>query len=192
MDILTLITCAIGLSMDAFAVSVCKGLAIQKLNMKQQAIVGAWFGGFQGLMPLFGYLLGVNFREYIVQIDHWIAFVLLGYIGGKMIWDALHEDNEGQACDIEERLDLKELLIMAVATSIDALAVGVGFSTELSGYGEGFFTAAIIGVATMVISTAGVYIGKLFGGLLKQKAEILGGVILVGIGLKILIEHLFF
>ena len=180
----------ISLAMDAFSVSITNGMQCPRFKFRHALADGATFGIFQGLMPMIGLFLGLSCLKYIQPIDHWIAFVLLGGIGFNMIRGALKKEDEEECAN--NPFTCKNLLIQGVATSIDALAVGVGFSTELSGYGEGIFTAAIIGVATMVISTAGVYIGKLFGGLLKQKAEIFGGAILIAIGLKILIEHLFF
>jgi putative Mn2+ efflux pump MntP len=151
---------------------------------------GLTFGIFQGVMPMLGLFLGISCLKYIEPVDHWVAFILLSGIGFNMIRGALKKEEE-ETC-APNPFTPKNLLVQGVATSIDALAVGVGFSTELQGYGEGLLTAAIIGVLTCIISTAGVYIGKLFGGLLKQKAEIFGGLILIVIGLKILIEHLFF
>ena len=184
MDILTLITCAIGLSMDAFAVSVCKGLAIQKLNMKQQAIVGAWFGGFQGLMPLVGFLLGVNFKDYIVSIDHWIAFILLGFIGFNMIKESMEVDCE--ECQ-DASLDPKTMLVLAIATSIDALAVGITFAFLDVNI---ILAVCLIGSITFVLSFIGVKVGNVFGMRYKSKAEFVGGAVLILLGIKILLDHL--
>lgn len=187
MDTLTLITCAIGLSMDAFAVAICKGLAMKKSKFKNQLIVGLWFGGFQGLMPLIGYLLGVNFREYIVQIDHWIAFVLLGFIGLNMLKEALGDDeDECEECG-DASLDAKSMFPLAVATSIDALAVGITFA-----FLDVNITLAVssIGIITCVLSMIGVKIGNIFGTKFKSKAELVGGITLILLGLKILLEHL--
>lgn len=187
MDWVQLVLIAVSLSMDAFAVALCKGLCMKRINYRHAGIIALAFGFFQGIMPLIGWFLGKQFEQYITPIDHWIAFVLLGYIGGKMIWDALHEDNEGQACDIEERLDLKELLIMAVATSIDALAVGITFA---------FLQISIvpsvcaIGLITLALSFVGVIVGNRFGNKFQSKAQLAGGTVLVLIGLKILLEHL--
>lgn len=187
MDWVQLVLIAISLSMDAFAVALCKGLCMKRINYRHAGVIALAFGLFQGIMPLIGWFLGKQFEQYITPIDHWIAFVLLGYIGGKMIWDALHEDNEGQACDIEERLDLKELLIMAVATSIDALAVGITFA---------FLQISIvpsvcaIGLITLTLSFVGVIVGNRFGNKFQSKAQLAGGTVLVLIGLKILLEHL--
>ena len=187
MDWVQLILIAVSLSMDAFAVALCKGLCMKRINYRHAGMIALAFGFFQGMMPLIGWFLGKQFEQYITPIDHWIAFVLLGYIGGKMIWDALHEDNEGQACEIEERLDLKELLIMAVATSIDALAVGITFA---------FLQISIvpsvcaIGLITLALSFVGVIVGNRFGNRFQSKAQLAGGTVLVLIGLRILLEHL--
>ena len=224
MGLLELFILAIGLSMDAFAVSICKGLALPKINLKSAGIVGLWFGAFQALMPLIGYLLGVNFRSYIVSIDHWIAFVLLALIGSNMIKEALSDDDEEEESEIrnlkrgpeegtigvcsldscsisptgqvalsradnriKEILGFKTMFLLAVATSIDALAMGVTFA---------FLNVNIIpaisfiGVVTFTCSAIGVKIGNVFGLKYKSKAEIAGGVILILLGCKILIEHL--
>lgn len=184
MSIVELFLIAVGLSMDAFAVAVCKGLSMQKCTVKKAAIVGAWFGVFQGGMPLLGYILGVQFKEIITSVDHWIAFVLLGLIGANMVREALSEDEE-EACT--EALDMKTMFGLAVATSIDALAVGVTFA---------FLQVSIvpavsfIGVVTFILSMIGVKVGNVFGEKYSSKAEIAGGVILILLGLKILLEHL--
>ena len=180
----------ISLAMDAFSVSITNGMQCTRFKFRNALADGVTFGIFQALMPLIGLFLGLSCLKYIEPIDHWIAFILLGGIGLNMIRGALKKEEEEDCAS--NPFQLKNLLIQGIATSIDALAVGVGFSAELSGYGEGIFTAAIIGIATAIISTIGAYIGKLFGGLLKQKAEIFGGAVLIAIGLKILIEHLFF
>ena len=180
---------AVGLSMDAFAVSVCKGLSHGKINWKHMGIAGAWFGGFQALMPLIGYFLGNQFESYIVSVDHWIAFTLLVFIGGKMIIEVFKED-KAQKCDVfDTKLDIREVFILAVATSIDALAVGISFAflrvdIEIS--------VVIIGITTFVLSAAGVAIGKKFGVRFKNKATVAGGIILILIGTKILLQHLGF
>lgn len=172
---------AVALAMDAFAVSVCKGLAMQKITFKKAAIVGLWFGGFQTLMPTVGYFLGSAFAEKIEAIDHWVAFILLAIIGVNMIREAMSKDEE----KIDASLDVKTMFLMAVATSIDALAVGITFALE----GENIAVSAIlIGVITFCISALGVKIGSVFGTKFKSKAEFVGGVVLVGIGLKILLE----
>ena len=179
MDLLSLFLIAVGLSMDAFAVSVCKGLATPKYKLKYSMICGAWFGGFQALMPAVGYLLGVNFKA----IDHWIAFVLLALIGFNMIREALKNDDEGA----DPSFTAKSMSLLAVATSIDALAIGITFA-----FLDVNIVAAVlfIGVCTFVISAAGVKIGSAFGTRFKSKAEIAGGAILIILGLRILVEHL--
>ncbi len=185
MGLIELFLIAVGLSMDAFAVSVCKGLAMPKCTFKKAAIVGLWFGGFQALMPAIGYILGAQFQEAIASIDHWIAFVLLALIGGNMIHEALDNDEE----EADASLDVKTMFFLAVATSIDALAIGITFA---------FLKVSIIpavcfiGIVTFIISFAGVKIGNVFGARYKNKAEIVGGVILILLGLKILLEHLGF
>ena len=175
---------AVGLSMDAFAVSVCKGLALGRVSLRQMLLVGAWFGGFQALMPALGYFLGAQFQEYIVNIDHWIAFVLLGFIGVNMIREALGDEEE-----TDGDLGFKAMLMMAVATSIDALAVGITFAFLKV---QIFFAVLFIGVITFTISGFGVKIGNIFGLKYKSKAEFVGGAILIAIGVKILLEHLGF
>ncbi|MDD3214471.1 MAG: manganese efflux pump MntP family protein [Eubacteriales bacterium] len=183
---LQLILIAIGLSMDAFAVSLGKGLCMKKLRYGQAAVIALFFGGFQMMMPLLGWLLGKQFAGYITVIDHWIAFVLLGGIGGKMIWEAAH-DREDVACDVEDKLDIRELLLLSIATSIDALAAGVTFA---------FLQTAIlpavteIGCITFALSFLGVVIGHRFGIYLKKKAEYAGGIALIFIGLEIMLSHL--
>ena len=185
MGLIELFLIAVGLSMDAFAVSVCKGLAMPKCTFKKAAIVGLWFGGFQALMPAIGYVLGAQFQETIASIDHWIAFVLLALIGGNMIHEALDNDEE----EADASLDVKTMFLLAVATSIDALAIGITFA---------FLKVSIIpavcfiGIVTFIISFTGVKIGNVFGARYKNKAEIVGGVILILLGLKILLEHLGF
>lgn len=183
MDLLSLFLIAVGLSMDAFAVSVCKGLATPKYKLKYSMICGAWFGGFQALMPTVGYLLGVNFKKYITAIDHWIAFVLLALIGFNMIREALKNDDEGA----DPSFTAKSMSLLAIATSIDALAIGITFA-----FLDVNIVAAVlfIGVCTFVISAAGVKIGSVFGTRFKSKAEIAGGAILIILGLRILVEHL--
>lgn len=183
MSILELFLLAVGLSMDAFAVAVCKGLAMSRLSVKNAVIIGLWFGGFQALMPLIGYLLGVNFSSYITSVDHWIAFILLGIIGGNMIKESLTDDEE----ETDASIDVKTMFLMAVATSIDALAVGITFAFLKVNI---TYAVSFIGVCTFVISVAGVGIGHIFGAKYKSKAELAGGAILVLLGLKILLEHL--
>lgn len=178
----------IGLAMDAFAVSVCKGLGMRRLNKKQTLIIGLYFGGFQALMPLIGWLLGSQFQKYITSINHWIAFILLSFIGGKMMIEAIREWNEEETVDVMDApLDHKNMLVLAVATSIDALAVGITFAFLDTPIIEAI---TIIGITTMVISIIGVVVGNFFGSRYKSKAEFIGGLILVLLGLKILLEHL--
>ena len=185
MDLIELFLIAVGLSMDAFAVSVCKGLAMPKCTFKKAAIVGLWFGGFQALMPAIGYVLGAQFQEAIASIDHWIAFVLLALIGGNMIHEALDNDEE----EADASLNVKTMFLLAVATSIDALAIGITFAFLKVNI---IPAVCFIGIVTFIISFAGVKIGNVFGARYKNKAEIVGGVILILLGLKILLEHLGF
>lgn len=185
MGLIELFLIAVGLSMDAFAVSVCKGLAMPKCTFKKVAIVGLWFGGFQALMPAIGYILGAQFQEAIASIDHWIAFVLLALIGGNMIHEALDNDEE----EADASLDVKTMFLLAVATSIDALAIGITFAFLKVNI---IPAVCFIGIVTFIISFAGVKIGNVFGARYKNKAEIIGGVILILLGLKILLEHLGF
>lgn len=185
MGLIELFLIAVGLSMDAFAVSVCKGLAMPKCTFKKAAIVGLWFGGFQALMPAIGYILGAQFQEAIASIDHWIAFVLLALIGGNMVHEALDNDEE----EADASLDVKTMFLLAVATSIDALAIGITFAFLKVNI---IPAVCFIGIVTFIISFAGVKIGNVFGARYKNKAEIVGGVILILLGLKILLEHLGF
>lgn len=183
MDILTLFILAVGLSMDAFAVAVCKGLAMGKMTWRKAAVVGLWFGGFQALMPAVGYMLGEQFKDKITFIDHWIAFFLLGLIGVNMIREAYSKEEE----EADGSLGVKEMFVLAVATSIDALAVGVTFaflSVNL------FSAVAFIGTVTFALSVMGVKVGNVFGVKYKAKAELAGGVILIFLGMKILLEHM--
>lgn len=186
MGTLELFILAVGLSMDAFAVSICKGLSVRQLRPKHMLLCGLYFGGFQALMPFIGWLLGSRFQSFIVSIDHWIAFVLLAIIGINMIRESRSQDED--ECP-EGGFDFKSMLPLAVATSIDALAVGVTFA-----FLEVQIVPAVsfIGVTTFVCSAAGVKIGNVFGTRFKSKAELFGGLVLVAMGLKILIEHLFF
>ena len=183
MGLLELFILAVGLSMDAFAVSVCKGLAMPKITVKKAAVVGIWFGGFQALMPALGYLLGSQFKDSITAIDHWIAFILLGIIGGNMIREACSGECEKE----NDSLDIKTMFLLAVATSIDALAVGITFAFLKVNIAA---AVSFIGVTTFVISAAGVKIGNIFGTKYKSKAELAGGIILILLGLKIQLEHL--
>lgn len=188
MGLIELFILAVGLSMDAFAVSICKGLSVKKVGVKECCIVGVWFGGFQALMPLIGYLLGSQFKDYITSIDHWIAFILLLIIGVNMIRESRQKEEDEEVCPKEENpFAFKTMLMLAVATSIDALAVGITLA---------FLNVALapsvtfIGVTTFVISAVGIRIGNIFGMKYKAKAEFAGGLILICIGVKILLEHL--
>ena len=183
MGVTELIITAIALSMDAFAVSICKGLAMKRVAFKEMAIVGVWFGGFQALMPLIGYFLGSAFEKYIVAIDHWIAFTLLALIGVLMI-----KESCGKAEEADASLCFKTMLLMAIATSIDALAVGIsyGILPDVNIW----VAISSIGIITFLLCMLGVKIGNLFGARYKSKAELVGGVILILIGSKILLEHL--
>lgn len=180
----TVFLTGIGLAMDAFAVSVCKGLKMQKLNYKQMGLIALFFGGFQALMPLIGWLLGKGFEAYIKSIDHWVAFGLLLFIGGKMAYESFKNDDDDECCS---KFDVKELLIMAVATSIDALAVGIAFALKDINI---FIAIIVIGIVTFILSAIGVVLGHKFGALYKSKAELAGGIILILIGVKILLEDL--
>ncbi|OUQ21735.1 hypothetical protein B5E84_00265 [Lachnoclostridium sp. An14] len=186
MDLLTLFTLAVGLSMDAFAVAVCKGLAMKQITVGKAVIVGLWFGGFQAGMPFLGYVLGIQFRDRITAIDHWIAFVLLAFIGINMIREAL--SGEEECCeDGDAALGVKEMFLLAVATSIDALAVGITFAfldVEI------LPAISFIGITTFSLSVVGVKAGNVFGRKYEARAEIVGGVILILLGTKILLEHL--
>lgn len=177
----------IGLSMDAFAVSICKGLMMERVNKKQAVVIGLYFGGFQALMPLIGWFLGIRFQKYITSVDHWIAFGLLAFLGGKMIFEAVRDKDEVEIGEKDLPLDHKQMLLLAVATSIDALAVGITFAfldTPIA------VAVVIIGCTTFALSVFGVFVGNFFGTRYRKKAEIAGGTILMLIGLKILLEHL--
>lgn len=188
MGIIDILLLGVGLSMDAFAVAICKGLAMKKVNKKQCFIIALFFGGFQALMPLIGWAVGSTFADKITNFDHWIAFLLLLYIGGKMVVDAYKEwKDEEKATEMDPPLDIKELFIMAIATSIDALACGITFS-----FYEHFNiirAISIIGCTTFVISAGGVFVGNIFGSKYKAKAQLVGGIILIFLGVKILLEH---
>ena len=192
MSIFEIILMAVALAMDAFAVAICKGLATDKAGLKHMVVVGAWFGAFQALMPFIGCTIGAAFLSYIEAVDHWIAFALLGFIGANMIRESLSREEE---CDCEGEdasLAPKVMLTMAIATSIDALVAGVGMSVDLSGMGQIIFAVLMVGVITFILSALGVKIGNVFGAKYKFVAELSGGIVLVGMGIKILIEHLFF
>lgn len=183
MTFFELLLIAAGLSMDAFAVSVCKGLSVQQVQPRHYLLTGVWFGGFQALMPSIGYLLGSVFEGYIVSFDHWIAFLLLSLIGGNMVKESLSGDEE---CH-DSSFSLRTMFLLAVATSIDALAVGVTFAFLRV---DILPAITLIGVCTFIISAIGVKVGNVFGTRYKSKAELFGGVVLALIGLKILLEHL--
>ena len=185
MSLLELLLLAVGLSMDAFAVAVCKGLAMERADLKSAAVVGLWFGGFQFIMPVIGYLLGSQFTEYIAAFDHWIAFGLLVLIGLNMIKEALSKDSGSESTGAS--LAFKVMLMMAVATSIDALAVGVSFAFLQVRI---LPAAGFIGVTTFLLSMLGVKVGSVFGTKYKSKAELVGGIILILLGVKILLEDL--
>lgn len=186
MGIVELLLVAVGLSMDAFAVAVCKGLGMKRLNMRTAAVLALFFGGFQALMPLIGWLLGSQFMWLIEPVDHWVAFVLLVFIGAKMLWEALH-DEEGCDCEDTSRIDLREYLMLAVATSIDALAVGISFAALSVDIVP---AVSLIGLITFVLTLVGVAVGHFFGSRYERPASIAGGVVLILIGVKILLEHL--
>ena len=187
MGFIELFLIGVGLAMDAFAVSICKGLNMKKMNYTQATVIALFFGGFQAFMPFLGWSLGRNFEHYIVSFDHWIAFGLLAIIGGNMIKEALDEDEEEECGEHHDTLDLKELFMLAIATSIDALAVGVTFAFLKV---DIIPAITLIGITTFIISFAGVHIGHQFGSKYEKKAELAGGIILICIGLKILLEHL--
>ena len=184
MSILSIILIAVGLSMDAFAVSVCKGLKMKTIDYGRTLLIGLFFGGFQAIMPLIGWLVGFKFQRHIESFDHWIAFLLLAFIGGKMIYESFKPDED----DSPDTLNISELFILAIATSIDALAVGIAFAM-LKDINI-FFSVAVIGLITFILSVIGVLAGNKFGAVYKNKAELAGGIILVILGLKILLEHL--
>lgn len=186
MGLFELLLLAVGLSMDAFAVSVCKGLSMKKPSIKGPLICGIWFGGFQALMPLIGFFLGTLFAEAIEAIDHWIAFGLLALIGVNMLREAFGKEEEG-GCQCED-FSVKTMFLMAVATSIDALAVGI--SLAMAGDVNIFVAIGLIGVTTFLLSAVGVKVGNVFGSRFEKKAEAAGGIILILLGLKILLEHL--
>lgn len=182
MGLLELVLIAVGLAMDAFAVSVCKGLSMSKMEWKKAVIIGLYFGGFQALMPLIGYVLGVGFEDKIKSLDHWIAFVLLVFIGMNMIKEAFETKEESN-----DKIDFKTMIILSIATSIDALAVGVTFAFLNVNI---MLAISLIGIITFIISMIGVKIGNVFGDKYETKAELAGGFILIFLGTKILLEHL--
>ena len=184
MKLVELLVIAIALSMDAFAVSICKGLSVCKVRPKNALSVALWFGGFQALMPVLGYFLGVSFADFVSSVDHWIAYVLLGIIGMNMLLESFDKD---ESCEVNPDFSFKPMLAMAIATSIDALAVGVSFAFLDVNI---WYAVLLIGLITGVLSAGGIYLGNIFGSRYKSKAEFAGGLILVAMGLKILIEHL--
>ena len=184
MSLVELFLIGLSLSMDAFAVSICKGLSVGEIKPKHMILAGAWFGGFQALMPLIGYFLGSTFKQYVTNYDHWVAFALLAVIGGSMIKESRDKDSDQNAS-----FAFMTMLVLAVATSIDALAVGITFAFLKVNI---IAAVSIIGVTTFVCSAAGIKIGSVFGIKYKSKAELFGGIVLIALGTKILIEHLFF
>ena len=188
MGITEILFLAVGLSMDAFAVSICKGLAMKKATLKEGAICGTWFGGFQALMPLIGFFLGTLFAKAIEAIDHWVAFLLLAFIGISMLREAFSKDEDCDCGCGQADLSFKTMFVMAVATSIDALAVGI--SLAMAGNVNIFLAVALIGIITFAMSCLGVKIGNLFGSRFEKKAQAAGGIILLLLGTKFLLEHL--
>ena len=187
MGIIELLILAVALSMDAFAVAICKGLSVKKIKPSHMVITGLWFGGFQALMPLIGYLLGSAFEKYVTAVDHYIACVLLGAIGANMIKESFSDDDDTASCDF----GFKTMFVMAIATSIDALAAGIALAMDLKNEpSTALMAIGFIGVTTFTLSALGVKIGNIYGAKYKSKAEFTGGVILILLGLKILLEHL--
>ena len=183
MGIIEIFLIGIGLAMDAFAVSICKGLAMKKMNWKKAMIIGLYFGIFQGVMPVIGYLLGSTFAGLVESIDHWIAFFLLGTIGTNMLIESFSKDKENS----NDSVDVKTMIILSIATSIDALAIGISFAfLEVNV----FFAAFVITIITFILSVIGVKVGNVFGDKYESKAEFVGGAILILLGIKILLEHL--
>ena len=186
MQYFELLIIAVGLAMDAFAVSICKGLSVCKVRPKNALSVALWFGGFQALMPVLGYFLGVTFAGFVSTVDHWVAFILLGIIGINMVKESFDKD---ESCEVNPDFTFRTMLSMAVATSIDAFAVGVSFAF----LNVNIWTAVLmIGVVTGALSAGGIYLGNIFGSRYKSKAEFVGGFILIAMGLKILLEHILF
>lgn len=183
MGVFEIFLIGIGLAMDAFAVSICKGLSMKKMNWKNAIIIALYFGIFQAVMPVIGYFLGATFSNFVEKVDHWIAFILLSIIGGNMIKDSFDDEIEKR----NDRIDIKTMILLSIATSIDALAVGITFAFFKPNVA---FASAIIGIITFVLSLVGVKIGYKFGDEFQNKAELVGGIILIIIGLKILLEHL--
>lgn len=186
MGIVELALIAVGLSMDAFAVSVCKGLGMSRLNWRQALVIAAFFGGFQALMPIVGWVLASQLAGFVEPVDHWIAFALLAFIGGKMIWDAFHDDGEDES-RADKPLDMRELVLLAIATSIDALAIGITFAFL---HVDIVLPVTLIGAVTFALSLVGVAVGHQFGRRWERPSTIAGGIVLILIGVKILLEHL--
>ncbi len=189
MSVTEIFLIGVGLSMDAFAVSVCKGLSLKEANIRYNITAGLWFGFFQALMPFIGFIAGSAFSNMISGIDHWVAFILLSFIGGKMIWEAVRGDGDGDVSCKTDQFKSSLMFPAAVATSIDALAVGVSFAFLKVNIG---FACGLIGVTTFVLAAFGVTAGRLFGVRFKGPSEIVGGIVLMIIGVRILISHLFF
>ncbi len=187
MGLIEIFLIGVGLSMDAFAVSVCKGLGMHRVNYGHALVIALFFGVFQGLMPVIGWALGSTFAVYVTAVDHWIAFVLLAAVGGKMLWDAFHDEPDECCEEGADKLDLRELFMLAIATSIDALAVGISFSFLQIDIVRAAF---VIGITTFCLSIIGVVVGNRFGARFERTAQVIGGAVLVVIGLKILLEHL--
>lgn len=183
MGVIELLVLSVGLAMDAFAVAICKGLSMSKMEWKNAIIIGLYFGFFQAFMPVVGYLLGVNFQDKISNIDHWIAFLLLGIIGINMIKEAISKETDIS----NDSIKFKDMIILAIATSIDALAIGITFAFLKVNI---ILAASLIGIITFVISVIGVKVGNIFGDKYEKKAELAGGIILILLGIKILLEHL--
>lgn len=183
MELAELMIIAVGVSMDAFAVSICKGLSVSDIRPKHSLMTALWFGGFQALMPLLGYYLGVSFADFVSSVDHWIAFILLGIIGGNMIKESFHKE---ESFTVDPDFSFRTMLAMAVATSIDAFAIGVSLAFLKVNIWP---SVTMIGLTTALFSAVGVYIGNIFGHRYKSKAEFAGGFILVAMGLKILLDH---
>ena len=183
MTLVEILIIAVGVSMDAFAVSICKGLSVSRLRLRNVLSVALWFGGFQALMPLIGYFLGVSFADFVSSVDHWIAFVLLGIIGGNMIREAFGKDDDEHS---DSDFSFRTMLALAIATSIDALAIGVSFAFLKVNIWE---AVILIGLITGAFSAMGIFVGNVFGSRYKSRAELAGGIILIAMGLKILLEH---
>lgn len=187
MGFIEILLVAIGLSMDAFAVSVCKGLTMRQVNYVHALVIALFFGVFQAGMPLVGWALGSSFASYVEPVDHWVTFGLLTVVGAKMIWDACHEDDAPESGSAKAKLDLKELVMLAITTSIDALAVGVSFAFMKVNI---VVTVFVIGITTFALSFVGVIVGNHFGARFRKPATIFGGVVLIALGVKTLLEHL--